>query len=176
MRILVFGAGGSLENDILSAGLTPCWVQPTTFGEISGKHTLRLQRLQAVLDRAKIPTQVCSNMQAWQLCHLALVVPLAEVYYRAEQPERAYKEWRIMQTAAKQLQGNFNKLHQLGVPITPNKLKIIRYLPAAVLTVILSLVYRTKFAEKFMRRHSMKAPEEMASLKREWKAWIRQKS
>jgi len=28
------GAGGSIDDGILNAGLTPAWIQPTTFGEI----------------------------------------------------------------------------------------------------------------------------------------------
>ena len=30
----------------------------------------------------------------WQLCHLAMVVPIADAYYEANCPERAGKEWK----------------------------------------------------------------------------------
>ena len=32
----------------------------------------------------------------WQLCHLAMVVPIADAYYEADCPERAGKDWKIM--------------------------------------------------------------------------------
>ena len=31
-----------------------------------------------------------------QLCHLAMVVPIADAYYEADCPEKAGKEWKIM--------------------------------------------------------------------------------
>ena len=35
------GAGGSIDDGILNAGLTPALIQPTTFGEISERNTKR---------------------------------------------------------------------------------------------------------------------------------------
>ena len=42
------------------------------------------------------PYQKVVDMHMWQLCHLAMVVPIADAYYEADGPERAGKDWKIM--------------------------------------------------------------------------------
>lgn len=78
------GAGGSITNDILDASLTPRIIQPTTFSEISGKKTKRTKQLSLMFKHAHIPFQQVNNMHIWQLCHLGMVVPLADAYYQTE--------------------------------------------------------------------------------------------
>ena len=43
-------------------------------------------------------------MHMWQLCHLAMVVPIADAYYEADCPERAGKDWKIMKKTARKLE------------------------------------------------------------------------
>ena len=43
----------------------------------------------------------------WQLCHLAMVVPIADAYYEADCPEKAGKEWKTERKTAKRLKRNF---------------------------------------------------------------------
>lgn len=78
------GAGGTITNDILDAALTPRLIQPTTFSEISGKKTKRTEQLSQILKHAHIPFQQVKDMHIWQLCHLGMVVPLADAYYQTE--------------------------------------------------------------------------------------------
>ena len=33
-------------------------------------------------------------MHLWQLCHLAMVVPIADAYYELDDPEKVEKEWK----------------------------------------------------------------------------------
>lgn len=35
-------------------------------------------------------------MHMWQLCHLAMVVPIADAYYEADCPEKAGKVWQTV--------------------------------------------------------------------------------
>ena len=72
------GAGGGIRDGVLDAALTPRWVQPTTFAEISGEKTERTERLSTLFRKAKIPYQQVKDMHLWQLCHLAMVVPIAD--------------------------------------------------------------------------------------------------
>ena len=51
-------------------------VQPTTFAEISGKITGRVKKLSKLMKKSHIPYQVAGDMHKWQLCHLAMVVPI----------------------------------------------------------------------------------------------------
>ncbi len=86
------GAEGGIENDVLEGALTPWIIQPTTFGEIDGRKSRRVAMLSRILRRAHIPYQVVSDMHAWQLCHLAMVVPIADAYYETNNPQMAGQE------------------------------------------------------------------------------------
>ena len=101
------GAGGSFQGDVLKAALTPKVIQPTTVGEINGKKTKRLQEISLLLRKAEIPYQIVKNMHDWQLCHLAMVVPIADAFYAAEHPKEAWKEKAMMLKTARQLKHNF---------------------------------------------------------------------
>ena len=91
------GAGGSINDDgILDAALTPRLIQPTTFAEISGNKSERTKQFSEILRHAHIPYQKVVDMHMWQLCHLAMVVPIADAYYEADCSERAGRDWKIM--------------------------------------------------------------------------------
>ena len=78
------GAGGSINDDgILDAALTPRLIQPTTFAEISGNKSEKTKQFSKILRHAHIPYQKVVDMHMWQLCHLAMVVPIADAYYQA---------------------------------------------------------------------------------------------
>jgi len=56
------------------------------------------------------------EMQDWQLCHLAMVVPIADAYYMARNPQKAWEEDNIMQKTA--IQWNSKTSISLGIPST----------------------------------------------------------
>lgn len=56
------GAGGSIEKGILKADFTPSFIQPTTFGEIHERKTSRTMNLKKLLQSARIPVQIVSDM------------------------------------------------------------------------------------------------------------------
>ena len=97
------GAGGSFDNDILKAALTPRMIQPTTFSEIDGSKTKRLLKLAELLNESGIPYQIVKDMHQWQLCHLATVVPIADAYYEAQNPKVVWREREIMTKTAKRM-------------------------------------------------------------------------
>lgn len=158
------GAGGTITNDILDAALTPRLIQPTTFSEISGKNTKRTEHLSQILKHAHIPFQQVNNMHIWQLCHLGMVVPLADAYYQTKNPESVGKDQQVMRKTAIQLKENFKALYTNLHTLSPCKMHIFRLLPIPVLTYILSQTFKTSFGEKFMYQHAMKAPDEMKEL------------
>lgn len=167
------GAGGGFRGSLLEADLTPRIVQPTSFGEIDGRPTRRLEVLRFIFKKSRIPCQVISDMQTWQLCHLAMVVPLAEVYYQARNPEEAGKDYALMQKAARQLITNFRLLKNRGLKLSPKKMNLFLYLQPTLLAKILSFIYQTEFAQTFMYRHSLKAPDEMKALKAQYEGYCR---
>lgn len=166
------GAGGGFEQDILNASLTPYLIQPTSFGEIGGQLSERVRILASLFGRAKIPYQIIPDMHAWQICHLAMVVPLAQAYYEARVPSELWKDLSLMRKTARRLKRNFFILKWRGISLTPVKMNLFVYLPVSVMAKALSLIYRSEFANLFMYRHSMNAPEEMTGLKKQFYKYL----
>ena len=166
------GAGGSFLDGILKAALTPYIIQPTTFAEINGCRTERLKKLASVFKASKVPYQIVKDMQDWQLCHLAMVVPIADAYYKAKDPRLAWKESEIMRETAEQMKHNFQLLHKSGIVLSPRKMNLFRLLPVCVLKIGLKLVFKSNFGDVFMYQHSMNAPDEMRALHEQFYGYL----
>ena len=166
------GAGGSFKDGILKAALTPYIIQPTTFAEINAYQTKRLQDLSKIFHNAKIPYQIVKNMQEWQLCHLAMVVPIADAYYMAKNPALVWKEKDVMQKTALQMKRNFKELHKSGIVLSPRKMNMFRLLPLWMLKTGLMLVFKSNFGDVFMYQHSMNAPDEMKNLHEQFYGYL----
>ena len=158
------GAGGGFSDGILDAGFTPYTIQPTTFGEVDGVYSKRIKTLKNIFVKAHIPHQVVRDMHMWQICHLAMVVPLADAYYITENPLEVDRDKIVMRRTALQLHENFKRLHQLGKLISPPRLNLLRVCPVSVLSKVLPIVFRSKFGNRFMFQHAMKAKNEMNAL------------
>lgn len=158
------GAGGSIRDGILDAGLTPRLIQPTTFAEINGCPSERVDTLKKTLTQAGIPCQVVPDMHVWQICHLAMVVPLADAYYMVDNPKQVHRDWTVMHATARALHDNFTRLRVKGNSISPPKLNLLRLCPVALISWILPFVYNSAFGNRFMYQHAIKAKEEMEQL------------
>ncbi len=169
------GAGGSFKDGILKAALTPYIIQPTTFAEINGCRTERLDKLSKIFKSSRVPYQIVKNMQDWQLCHLAMVVPIADAYYMAGNPQKAWKEDKVMQKTAVQMRHNFQTLHKSGIVLSPKKMHMFRLLPTWMLRVGLSVVFKSNFGDVFMYQHSMNAPDEMRDLHEQFYRYLSDK-
>ena len=168
------GAGGSINDDgILDASLTPRIIQPTTFAEISGNKSERTKHFSKILKHARIPHQEVKNMHMWQLCHLAMVVPIADAYYEADCSERAGRDWKIMKKTAKRLKRNFNFLRKQSGRLSPGKMNIFCFLPLSILAIMLAITFESSFGDKFMYQHAMKAPDEMRELHKQFYAYVK---
>ena len=168
------GAGGSINDDgILDAALTPRLIQPTTFAEISGNKSERTKQFSEILRHAHIPYQKVTDMHLWQLCHLAMVVPITDAYYESDDPEKVEKEWKIMRKTAERLKRNFNFLRKQKGKLSPWKMNIFRFLPLSFLTIMLAVTFGSSFGDKFMYQHAMKAPDEMRELHKQFYAYMK---
>ena len=168
------GAGGSINNDgILDAALTPRMIQPTTFAEISENKSERTKQFSEILRHAHIPYQKVTDMHLWQLCHLAMVVPIADAYYESDDPEKVGKEWKIMRKTAERLKRNFNFWRKQKGKLSPWKMNIFRFLPLSFLTIMLAVTFGSSFGDKFMYQHAMKAPDEMRELHKQFYAYMK---
>ena len=158
------GAGGGYENGILKADFTPRIIQVTTFAEINGNKSKRLKKLAALFTASNIPHGIVKDMHCWQLCHLAMVVPIADAYYKAKNPEMVWKESNIMYDTVWQIKKNVTMLYHSDVKLSPPKMHLLRLLPVRILQHIFTLIFKSRFGYRFMYRHSMKAPDEMNRL------------
>ena len=162
------GAGGGFDGSVLDASLTPRLIQPTTFGKKDGRE----RELSSVLRKAKIPYQIVPDMHAWQLCHLAMVVPIADAYYEAAEPEYAGRDAALMRKTARQIRNNLEAIAARKIRLSPGKMQAFRLLPVPLVGWILGRVYQSPFGERFMYRHSMKAPDEMVKLHEQFHRWL----
>ena len=162
------GAGGGFDGNVLDAALTPRLIQPTTFGKTDGRE----RELARILRRAKIPYQIVSDMHAWQLCHLAMVVPIADADYEAADPENAGRDAALMRKTAKQIRDNLSEIAVRRIRLSPGKMQVFRLLPVPLVGWILGLVFESSFGDRFMYRHSMKAPDEMLKLHEQFYQWL----
>ena len=163
------GAGGVIENGVLKADLTPAIIQKTTYGEVSGKHTRRLTELGRIFRHAGIPSEECPNMMDWQLCHLGLVVPLADAIYHGNGDNYTAGRIRpIMLRAAEEVQRNLSYLKKTGMTLRPAKLNLLLKLPRPALASALAKLYCSDFGTKFIYGHSKKAKTEMMTLRNDY--------
>ena len=154
------GAGGGFEKDVLDAALIPRIIQPTTIGRTDGRE----KKLAAIFKRAKIPYQIVDDMHTWQICHLGMVVPIADAYYESEDPKNCGSDHRLMMATARQIKDNFRNISSEGVKLSPSKMNWFKVLPTPIVALILGIVFQSDFGDRFMYRHSMKAPDEMKRL------------
>lgn len=164
------GAGGSIDRDILNAGLTPRIIQPTTLGKTDGRE----RTLAEVFKRAHIPYQIVDDMHNWQICHLGMVVPIADAYYESDDPEHAGEDRALMRKIAVQIRDNFRRIKSLSIRLSPMKMNVFLVLPVKILAMILGLTFRSEFGNRFMYQHSMKAPDEMRKLHEQFYTYIKQ--
>ena len=166
------GAGGSFEENILNATLTPSIIQVTTFGEINGNKSKRLSQLAILFKKSHIPYKIEKDMHAWQLCHLAMIVPIADAYYEANVPEKAGEDKELMRKTAISIKKNLDSLCKLGVTLTPKKMKVLHRLPVQILSIGLRFIFQSEFGNIFMYQHSMKALDEMKELHNQFYGYI----
>lgn len=157
------GAGGGMHDGVLDAALTPRFVQPTTFGEIGGRRTGRQRALAEVFRRSGVPYQIVRSMRDWQLCHLGLVVPLADAYVRSDDPAHVCRDKALMRRCAEELKANMRFFEKRG-QLSPGKFRLIIACPIPLMSWVLARVFGSEFGNRFMYQHEMKAPDEMLRL------------
>lgn len=159
------GAGGMIENGVLNFKITPAFIQSTTFGELNGRKSGRIKTLVKLFKEAKIPYSISSNMDAWQKCHLALVLPLAiGIYKDGGDNFSTSKNKKALNYMSSTLKGNFFKLKAMGIKITPKRFIFLQYVPSYILIYLLKTIYNTDFAGTVICEHALNARGEMDRL------------
>lgn len=171
---LLFGfpsAGGEradgLVNYFVGKGMMRAF-QTTTFGEANRKKTQRTTDIIEVFKRAGIPSVFCSDMDAWQKTHVAMVTSIANALYKHSCDNRDLAaSWSDVKEMVLGIKEGFAVLKKLGIKPTPRKLGYFN-LPTCVLAVVFKLFMGTQLAEITMAKHCIAAQTEMVSLQAEF--------
>lgn len=164
-------AGGELRDGVVSCfigrGLMRAF-QTTSFGDLSGGKSKRVADLIKIFRRAGIPSVHCSDMDAWQKNHVAMVTSIANALYGHDCDSRrlatSRKDVREMVLGVKE---GFAVLKKLGFCITPTKLGFWN-LPTGILVPVFQIFMGTQLAEITIAKHCISAKPEMISLQWEF--------
>ncbi|HPL95091.1 MAG TPA: 2-dehydropantoate 2-reductase N-terminal domain-containing protein [Paludibacteraceae bacterium] len=157
-------AGGERKDGIVSyfigTGLAKI-MQTTTFAEVDGSITERLQKLVKIFKKAKFDPTISSNMDAWQKTHIAFVVPIANALIRFNSNNKMLaKSRQTINEIILATREAFYALKQNGLSIEPQKLNYY-YMPKWLLCTFYQVLFLTKISEYSMAKHTIVAKQEI---------------
>jgi len=158
------GAGGKVEDGIVHYQLTQRIIQPTTLGEINGENSRRITDLKKMMQQAGFPTTISKNMDSWQKTHVAVVCLAYGIYYDGGNNYTLSKNKEAIGLICRSLKENLGFLSKSEFGVEPFKLKIFRIIPTFLLSIIMSSVLNTKWAETVISNHALSARKEMEIL------------
>jgi 2-dehydropantoate 2-reductase len=168
------GAGGTREGHLVRYIITSGREQPTTFGELDGRTTPRLEQIAAAFKGAGFPVAICANMDAWLKTHVAEISPTANAFYLA-----GSDNYRLARTRdgvvlmIRAIREGYKVLRALGIPITPSNHKIVNWIPEPVLVPLVRKMLDSKDVELKAAGHSNAARHEMKQIADEFRALAR---
>jgi 2-dehydropantoate 2-reductase len=168
------GAAGHREGYVVTVKVTSGRQQPTTFGELDGRTTPRLQEIVEAFKSAGFPVAINSNMDAWLKTHIAEVGPAANAIYMA-----GGDNYRLARTRdglvlmVRAIREGYRVLRALGVPITPANHKIFEWIPEPILVALMRRLLNTKTAEIEIAGHANAARDEFKQLADDFRALAR---
>lgn len=139
------GAGGTRKDHVVRYMIVSGRQQPTTFGELDGSTTSRLEQISEAFKVAGFPVAICRNMDAWLKTHVAEVSPMANALYMAGGDNYRLARTRdaivLMIRAIRQ---GYKVLQELDIPITPAKHKILNWIPEPILVAMMQRIFKSK--------------------------------
>jgi 2-dehydropantoate 2-reductase len=176
-RILIGfpSAGGERRDGIINyfvgTGIAKLF-QSTTFGELNGLKSDRLDKLIKIFRKANFSPEICKNMNAWQKTHIAVVTPIGKALNKYEcnnyKLARSYKTLKMMVLATREC---FQVLRALNIPVTPFRLHFY-YLPTFVIVPLFMILMNTRIVEFAMAKHALLAKDEMTVLENVFRDFI----
>ncbi|MBN2548935.1 MAG: ketopantoate reductase family protein [Anaerolineales bacterium] len=168
------GGGGRREGALVRYRQTPRNTQPTTLGELDGQPSLRLHRLANALEGAGMPVAICDNMDAWLKTHVALVSPMANAIYAAGGDNHRLARTRDGLTLmVRAVREGLQVLEAMRVPITPARIKILKWIPEPLIVAVLQRSLGSERALLLLASHANAARDEMTTLADEFQALAR---
>jgi 2-dehydropantoate 2-reductase len=164
-------AGGERINGVVNyfigTGINKLF-QSTTFGELNGKRTGRLNVLYKFFRESGFSPSINNKMDWWQKTHVSVVLSIAKALYCYQSDNyelaKSYKTLVNMVFATREL---FAVLKSYNIKITPRKL-LFYYLPASIIGKIWQMVMKTKIAEYAMAKHTIAGRHELEILEEQF--------
>jgi 2-dehydropantoate 2-reductase len=171
------GAGGIREGHLVRYVIESERGQPTTFGELDGRTTPRLEQVVAAFKGAGFPVAICANMDAWLKTHVAEISPTANAVYLA-----GGDNYRLARTRdgvvlmIRAIREGYKVLQALGIPITPSNHKIVNWIPEPLLVPLVRKMLANKDVELKATGHANAARHEMKQIADEFRTLARKTS
>ena len=170
------GAGGTRKGHVVRYRIVSARQQPTTFGEIDGSTTARLEQIAGVFKDAGFPVAINSQMDAWLKTHVAEVSPMANALFMA-----GGDNYRLARTRdaivlmIRAIREGYKVLKELNIPIVPNRHKILKWIPEPVLVALMRRIFKSKQMADLIG-HAHAARNEMKQIDGEFKILARSTS
>jgi len=170
------GAGGIRKGYVVRYRIVSGRQQPTTFGELDGSTTARLEQIVDVFKGAGFPVTISSQMDAWLKTHVAEVSPMANALYMA-----GGDNYRLARTRdaivlmIRSMREGYCVLQELNIPIVPARHKILKWIPEPVLVALMRRIFKSdEMADLIGHAHA--ARNEMKQIADEFKVLARSSS
>ena len=170
------GAGGTRKGHVVRYMVVSGRQQPTTFGELDGSTTPRLEQIADAFKGAGFPVAISSQMDAWLKTHVAEVSPMANALYMA-----GGDNYRLARTRdaivlmIRAIREGYKVLQELNIPIMPARHKILKLIPEPILVALMRRIFKSeKMAD--LIGHAQAARDEMKQIADEFRVLARSTS
>ncbi len=166
--------GGYREGHVVVVKVASGRQEPTTFGELDGHTTPRLQHIVGAFKSAGFSVAISPNMDAWLKTHIVEVNPVAHAIYMA-----GGDNYRLARTRdgvvllVRAIREGYQVLRALEMPITPSNHKIFDWIPEPILVALMRRLLNTKTAEIEIAGHANAARDEFKHLADEFRGLAR---
>jgi len=166
-------AGGKREGHVMRV-VFDSKKSSITMGEMSGKVTDRITKIQSFLEGAGIPVKLSKNIDAWLKVHIALVSPLANVYFYLKQQGKSMSDSpEGLEMATNAIIEGVKVLKKLKYPILPKKFRLMLLFPKKLKKIIGNL-HKGKWYDIALKGHAEYAREEMRRIADEFQNLVKQ--
>jgi 2-dehydropantoate 2-reductase len=156
------GAGGDVKEDILYAKFGSKNVQGTIFGEINGETTERIMEISKIFEVAKIPFEISRNIRSFHITHAAIIIANKHFYTENGMVDlKTAKSIKVLKNIAKDIKNNLTAIEEIGIPITPQKMGILKKLPEFLFILIFHIILNIRYTrDVLLGDHARNAKDE----------------
>ncbi len=169
-------AGARHGHAMLCLSGTPRQKATIPIGEVDGRITERTRHVADILETMSgHAVEIRTDMDAWLKTHVALLMPgLAAALYAAGTDRlRLARSRETLALGIRATREALEVLDALGVPITPRRAAVLRWLPEPVIVAMVRRLLRRDEMEVAFVAHALAARDEMIHLTDEFRVLAR---